>query len=291
MAVTEFYNWNEHRKYPMVEPPDAEIQIGIPPIGVTLPDEAFLDCGFVLGSRLSHVSGINYVYLYGINKTGDDLQFIFTTNAVSYSAANSFTFVRDKNAEWGSTDFISIGSGPEDGTAFLVTGNLYDLWDALPSGLSLMYLNPVPMVEPSTVVSLKGHTVKSVNVGNLPKPSGARCCAPAPTPGDQVQMVAEGLKGEIRFKPGYNMSAYINMIDNAVIFAPVIGEGMGEICNEFSEPNIPKCADLVYSVNNVAPSDAGVFGLTGSNGIVVTGYPLQHKIVISGDVHNTVYCG
>ena len=286
MAVPDFYNWNAKRKYPLVSPATGVYRIGNPAYE-TLPDGALLDCGFVLSSAYNFDPAQDHVYLHGIKKTGDDLAFVFHAS----SGVGTFEFTRDKSSVWGATEFVAADGNPARGTGFLVTGRLLDLWSVLLEGYNDMDVLEIAKVEPATVVSQRGHNVQSVTVANKPKISGSRCCDPATASPDDVQIVAAGLVGNVKLKAGYNMAIYADSTDNSMVFTPGIGDGMGEVCNEFFQTGIPKCGDLVYSFNNVPPSANGVFGLTGSNGIVVTAFPEQHKIVIHGDIRETVYCG
>lgn len=284
MAQTEFYNLNEHRKYPFVFPSNGVFNFG-PPVSIVLPDHCILDCGFILGSSANFHSDSDWVQLKSLTRIADNIIFKFSVS----STPQEFSFVRDKNVAWGATDFVETG----DSIGFLVTGNLLDLWSALPSGLELIAWppDPQPIVEPALVVSQRGHVVKTLNVGNLKKLSGARCCDPAPVfNNDEVDMVAEGLTGQVVFKSGYNMIIYANLAGPTVTFSAVVGQGMGEPCNLPGAIGLPKCADMIFTINGVAPTENGVFRLSANNGLYVDLYPSLHKIIIRGELEKQIQC-
>lgn len=297
MAVTDFYDWNEHIKYPLVFPAGGKYVFDLPGSPV-LPDKIFLDAGVTMGYKGQFVPGQHTVKLYSIYRSGSALLFLFYADSLPLSPENMFGFSRELTSPWGATDFTAAGeymasADPSIGTAFLVTGDLTELETLIPDTATVTFpvTVPQPTLEPATVLSQNNHTISTVNVGNINAVSGSRCCEPIAPFSESVTMVATGLAWDIKFKAGYNMSIYVDKANSALNFVPVIGAGMGEPCNYPPLPaGIPKCSDLMYTINGVAPAASGAFNLIGSNGIYVEPVPEEHKIIIHGKVKSEIYC-
>jgi hypothetical protein len=139
---------------------------------------------------------------------------------------------------------------------------------------------------------MKGHVVQSINVGNLRKTTGVRCCETPPITDDEIDIVAVGLTGNVKFKEGYSMTAYVGAVDRTITFVPIVGAGMGICCNPpLPVPGTtPDCGDLIFTINGVTPAESGAFTFNGSNGIYVDPYPSLHKIVIRGAIEGQLIC-
>jgi hypothetical protein len=289
MPQLEFYNLNEHRKYPFVFPASGKLLLDDPMLNLSIPDDVFLDCGFTLGAVSGYRPDQHQVILEYVKKTGTTLEFSFQATSMT----PRFVFTRENSDPWGSTDYYMAGS-PDYGVGFLATGHLQALAALLSEGTHPVWPGTPPIVvEPALIVSQRGHYVKTINVGNLKKISGSNCCDPVTPFDDQiVDLVAIGLTGKVSFKAGYNMSLYVDKGQGILILTPVIGSGMGEPCTRAipTPGDAVDCKDLIFTINGVEAAESGAFTLTASNGLYIDLYPSEHKIVIRGELAKQIIC-
>lgn len=292
MAEFDFYNQNKGRLYPFVPTPDAKLHFTL---GVDLPNEAILDANFVVGPLAEFVTDQHDVRLKTMLRAGNAITFVFETTAPS-SSGHFFTFTRDKNDTFATTDFTEADT-PDFGVGFLVTGSLLVLHAALPEGIEVIPFTPTveedSVIEPALILSRNKHSVQTLNVGNLPKPSAISCCDTLPVPDlSTVVVETEGIIGEVALKEGVNVNISVAPDKPVITFRPEIGAGAGVPCGDINEvPTAqPKCGDIIYSINGITPSPAGSFLLSAGNGFIIDTFPLLNKIIIKGVIETSVAC-
>jgi hypothetical protein len=296
MAYAEFYNLNSKISYPFVPTSTDTFQCTD---GSLLPKSLVVDCGFTVGLPLSYDPEVGAVYLHSVQRTGDTLVFVFRVRP-NDGTEREFTFVRDKDAEFGLTDYVEATGGASYGIGFLATGSIRSYYDQLSSGevkqlmsYSGTLVSYEATAEPATVVSLKNHYVSSISVGNMLRLADTPCagCGVAPVVDNttvKLQTDAAGMAGRIRFRSGYNLSVTVNQRDNVVSLTAAVGQGLGEACN--NDPlryvgDIPdtgaRCRDYIYTINGITPNVAGAFQLTGGGAFFVTPMGAGYVVVNS----------
>ena len=285
MAYAEFYNLNANISYPFV-PTTTDTFAFIS--GGAMPKDLILDCGFTLGPLLNYDPEVGVVYLRSIKRVGDNLQFTFYAN--TGTEILTFVFVRDKDSDFGDTDYQEGAGGPSYGIGFLVTGDLSVFHGTLLEGeekVLFSFSEPGHLyqydatVEPALVITTLEHAVLDVSVGNLLRLEDQPCdgCG-TPTPLDnttvRLQDGAEHMVGRIRIRPGYNIAVSANTDDQAISLVASVGEGMGEVCD--ADPvryagDIPdqgsRCRDFIFTIDGIGPNDNGAFQIEGAGNFFV----------------------
>lgn len=287
MAYPDFYNLNEHRSFPLVNPSNE------------LTDGLLVDCGFTFGPRAEFNPAVDSVSVVSVKRVGDDLEIELLA-----TTGTTFSFVRYKEDPFGAMEYVEAPGGPLFGVGYLVTGSLaiYDQLsegeDALDSGL---------LVEPAVSVSQLHHMMTSLNIGNTKRIVADECCAevepeepgvPEVEPIDEetVFNVATGLTGDIIVKAGYNMGVSVSSVENSITLAPALGDGGGLVCDEVwryvGDPGSGgvDCKDLIHSITGVIPSNSGAFQFIVSNGFELNISPETFHIDVHGKLEETVIC-
>lgn len=314
MPQADFYNMNERRIYPFTPSSDLSLSGGF-----RLTNRHLLDCGFTMGINSQYNTGfkpvvtgpphpIHTIKLSSVTRTtATTIDFVFVADS---PGAPSFTFTRDVADARGAISYTDGGT-PDIGVAFLVTGGLSALFetggpDELPIATVLTPITP-PEVEPALVVSLAGHAVNEINVGNLPRIRAEDCpsCgSPPPILSEEIKVVALDLDGGITLKQGHNISIKVDADTNSILISAIIGAGLGVTCEEIERypgeildipPGAllsggPRCNGLIYTINGVAPSASGEFTIRGSNGISTTQNQAGFELIVNADVSNVAAC-
>lgn len=314
MPQADFYNVNEHRIYPFTPGSDLSLSGGF-----SLTNRHLLDCGFTIGINSQYNTGfkpvvtgpphtIHTIKLSSVTRTtATTIDFVFVADSPS---TPSFTFTRDAADARGAISYTDGGT-PDIGVAFLVTGDLSALFasggpNELPIGSVLALVVP-PEVEPALVVSLAGHAVTEINVGNLPRIRAEDCpsCGSPPLiSSEEIKVVALDLDGGIVLKQGYNVSIKVDVDTNTILISAIVGAGLGVTCEEIERfpgeasalppgellSGGPKCSGLIYTINGVAPSASGEFTIRGSNGISTTQNQAGFELIVNADVSNVAAC-
>lgn len=298
-----FYNDNLGRSYPFV---DGETLL--------LPDYAVCDFGCMVYAGSGFVVGTHSIFLNAIRRTGDTFEFEFTSDAPGL-AGRYLRFTRSTSDARYATDYaepdMTVSSSSSLSSSycpdapywlgFLVTGDMQRLSSLLSSGEAL--LGPIP-VEPSLIRNTDSAYITSLNVGNMDRTRAENSddCRPLcwPFVVADAYVVKECITGIVRLQEGYNTQITLDTNDNVITIAARVGAGMGEPYSlvrvtEDEDPPTGRtlldgaldCCDLVRSINGVGCS---YFCISAGNGITITPYPDQHKIVIDADMKNLVNC-
>jgi hypothetical protein len=291
MPQLDFYNTNANRAYPL-QATDSEPTFG----GVILPEGVLLDAGFLAGDEATVDVDDYVVRLVSIERTATELKFNFTIGV-----ALSFSFTRTLADKPGRTNYESAVEGVEHGTAFLVTGELLAFFDSLPEGVHLA--DNECRVEESLFQALRFSAVRMISLAAqaaLPWSSAAYCAGEVSSEEAPYVLTGSGFVGSLKIKAGYNATIRQSTTDNSIEIGGLVGAGEGEPCGEIVLPVAPdefvpptggqlggvSCGEVVQSIGGVAPSPTGEFTLRGHNGIKVTPYPDEHKVVVEFLVGN-----
>jgi len=208
MPRAGFYNDNEYRQYPFVAAdPD------------NLPTDLIVDCGFIMGLDSGFDAATDVVYLRQVRKTIDKIEFEFRTTARN-AASSALVFQRNFNAEEWSTEFLATASSSKECAAeplwegFMVSGVMTTIVELLPVNGVITFTTAEPfkanrVVEPGRVQSLVKSYLRSISLGNYPRIIIPTCINGRPgiiEPSNAVIVNSRCLKGDIRFKPGFNCS-------------------------------------------------------------------------------------
>jgi len=288
MAYIDFYNLNANRFYPLVVPVSGEYPLS----GIDLRDDLIVDCGFTFGTASGFDVELHSVWLDHLETVGDNLKIVFKTDAPDI-ADKSFEFVRYKDAEVGEVEFIELDGDPRLAIGFLVTDNVFAMYDFIGSDsiVEPPQIDPKILVEPATIVSEYRHNITTLNVGNISRITSDNCCDdPSPIDDETVILEASGLTGAIFFEAGYNMNVAVSGIDNTITFTPGVGDGKGVYCGDAHPLSGVKCGDLIYNLSGVLPADNGAMTVSVSNGFTATLEPDLHKITILSKLETEIFC-
>ena len=306
MAYAEFYNLNAYRAYPFIPTATDTFKFIA---GGDMPNGLVLDCGFTIGGRLQYTPEVGAVYLDKIKRSGDNLEFTFRV-LPDDGTDREFVFVRDKNTEFGTTDYVEATGGAVYGIGFLATGNLLAFHTSLADGeekvlFAYSHVGGLDTyeatVEPALVVSLKDHAVITVSVGNVLRLEDQPCdgCgSPTPIDNTTVKLQAGALEmvGAIRLKGGYNVAVTANTSDNSLSLVGAVGEGLGEVCDNDLvryDGDVPdqgdRCYGFIYTINGVTPNENGAFRLEGAGNFFVRPESIG-LVVVNSRIGQTTVC-
>jgi len=189
---------------------------------------------------------------------------------------------------------------------YLVTGRLADLLTVLPGDGEVTGAVGAGLVEPALVQNDANSYIGSVNVGNADR---TRVDAPGDCPpltwphdtGEDVIFVnASCLRGDIRFKPGYNAIVRQESDTNLLIFGAEVGAGEGQPCDQVPlfDGEVPpagsalleggpRCNEVIRSINGVGGKFAALLGGTG---VTVTQLPASNKVVVDVNMGGLAAC-
>ena len=301
MPRAGFYNDNEYRQYPFVfAKPDS------------LPTDLIVDCGFIMGLDSGFDAAVHFVYLHQLRKTSTQIECEFRTTAPN-AAGSAIVFRRDFDAEEWSTEFAvaSIADKPcatePLWEGFMVSGVMATTVTLLPANGSIDFVTTSPfaanrVVEPARVQSLVKTYLRSISLGNYPRVVAPAVCtdglssSSASSTADQLIINATCLKGDIRFKPGFNCAIrqydYANRITIAAQKGANIGDDpAGELCQYGSEIKLyadeqppiinlatgarskflsggPACDEVITGINGLGAPDVKIVGGAGIQVIV-----------------------
>jgi hypothetical protein len=311
MPRAGFYNDNEYRQYPFVfAKPDS------------LPTDLIVDCGFIMGLDSGFDAEVHFVYLYQIRKTSTQIECEFRTTAPN-AAGSSIVFSRDFDAEEWSTEFASAEVADIDCAAeplwegFMVSGIMATTVNLLPTADNITFVTTAPfaanrVVEPARVQSLVKTYLRSVSLGNYPRVIAPPCVegeSGIVAPSEVIVVNATCLKGNIRFKPGFNCAIRQYDSANRITIATQKGantadDPTGELCQYGSEIKLlpseqppiinlatgarskflsggPACDEVITGINGLGAPDVKIVGGAGIQVVVDPGSDHTIKLKIA----------
>ena len=281
-----FYNDNEYREYPFIY--RAGVESG-------LPTSAILDAGFIMGLDARYDEAAHTVWLASVTKTGSLFEFVFHTNATD--AVISFT--RHDDGEWAlehsesATDESNPCADEPIWSGFLVTGPLTDL-NAVFAAMendTLTFLPNAYQIEPARIQNLNKAYLRSISVGNYDRVRVPPCDVTGINDNRPIILNARCMKGDIRFKEGYNCLITQTDRSNEIEITAARGAGAGETSEELcvgggevplypGEPLAtdskfysggPACNEIISTINGVGGSNINIIGGAGVNILIDDG--------------------
>lgn len=313
MPAISWYNENRNRAFPFLAH-----SLG------TLPLDAIVDAGFMLGADSGFQTATDQVYLQRVRRLADVFYFEFVASSLGESyplifsrAVTDERYVYEELDEAGPTESVSnslsesedyyalCGSAPWSG--YLVTGDLAALADLLANGETWERGTDEAIVEPALLYNRTQGMLASVNLANddRTRAAGDGDC-PGPTWPYEVGVIFVGatcLQGDILWQPGYNCLITQDPRDNSITIAAAKKAGAGEPCNE-QVPLFPGETPAVGATNDYLDGSLSCFevlrAINGSGGplltlIADTGVsilpdPLNHKITVDVNMRGMAVC-
>lgn len=295
MPRAGFYNDNEYRAYPFIYKKDVPF--------FALPDICVVDCGIIMGLDSQYDETTHTVWLSKVRRTATHFEFEIATDAPGATNA-PLVFTREINA----TEWLTehVGSAPAEDKecaiepaweGFLVTGVLNDLAAEMAVGATRLFSQTDYVLEPTRIQSLVKSYLRSISLGNYSRvvayPS-EECGGPAEPPSRYVVVNKQCMKGDLKFKEGYNCQIFQVDRNNEIIVTAAIGAGISdtELCDEiklFEEETPPAgskflsggpaCDEIVFTVNGI--NYDGTLQIIGGNGVSIKKDPdNEHGIII-----------
>jgi len=296
-----FYNDNEYRAYPFVFVP------GEPPF----PESAIVDAGMIMRIDSSFDDATHTVWLSKITRDNDTFYFELRTDATP----EPLVFSRPANSnEWQIEYAESAPIGPcaevpdPAWEGFLVTGPLKDLNAWLPADDTVFFEQNVSQLEPARIQNLNKAYVRTINIGNYERPTVPACNQDSATAAaiPDIVLNKECMRGDIRFKEGYNCSIKQTDFANEIHIGAAVGAGAPvyeELCANGSELALfpdeplfanskffsggPACDELIFTLNGVV---GPTVTLTSGGGINISTQTDPPRITISRNVSNSTGC-
>jgi len=173
----------------------------------------------------------------------------------------------------------------------------------------------VAIVEPSLVQNLSGTQLSSLSLANDDRTRATSPCIPeedqyewpfAILPEGESYEIKRCITGDVRFKPGYNVSISVDQNTNTILFGVGVGTGEGTPCEEvkvfptevgplaastpFSNSLLeggPLCNELVRSINGMG---GPLVQIQGGQGVIIIPDPGENKIIIDVNLNNMDLC-
>lgn len=296
-----FYNDNEHRAYPFVFKP------GEPPF----PESAIVDAGVIMRIDSNFDDKVHSVWLSKITRDTGKFYFEFKTDA----ADEPLVFVRDVTADEWQIEYADSQQrlpceNVEDPVweGFLVTGPLKDLNTALSADDTLFFDKNASQLEPARIQNLNKAYVRTINVGNYERPTVPACgqADPRATVVPDIIINKECMRGDIRFKEGYNCSIRQVTFANEIHIGASVGAGApvdDELCANGSELALfpgelipdnskffsggPACDELIFTLNGLG---GPTVTLTSGAGINISTQTDPPRITISRNTTSATGC-
>lgn len=329
MARPNFFNDNENRSFPFVH---KTVGVRTPASGpvtmLELPDDFIVDCGFILGPESGFIEGEHSVFLYKITKLTESIfSFEFRSDAPTISQ-EPLIFYRNGNDSKYITEFVEsdvpitvitsqsesisiindVPCGEPFWSGYLVTGDMESVSSRLTNIGDYITTNGTgqAVVEPALIQNLNNNQLVSINIANEDRTRALRPseCDPFSwsfnTGSNFVDYTC--LQGDIKLKPGYNLSLTQNASTNTIQFAPVINAGLGTPCSEvklFDAEQPPTnatnsllegdfyCNEAVRTINGVQGPAINFFA---GNGVAITGDQVNNKINVDVNLVDLALC-
>lgn len=284
MARPNFFNDNANRTFPFK---DKTAGVNTPDTGIftmlELPDDAIVDCGFIMGPESGYIEGVHSIFLYKISKVSNvQINYEFRCDAPALADA-PLIFAREITDDEYVTSFkesdipeylpisqstsvsLSLSVSEADAacgepfwSGYLVTGSTASISSRMSIGTVITRSsNSETLVLEGLIQNLDQSQVVSINIANADRTRAIRPadCPPFewsfPTGG--VFVVKECLQGEIVFDSGYNLSLAQIDASNTVRFGAVLNAGQGQACEELKL--FPTETPPIDSTNNLLEGD------------------------------------
>ncbi len=335
MPRPNFFNDNLNRVYPFKE---GSSGVNTPDSGLfdfyALPDNVIVDFGVIMGPESGFDAEIDEVFLYRITRVNASVfEFEFRGTASNLMHA-PLIFTRSTTAELFETEFVESftldeaaislsmsgqlpvstsdsGVAEECGeplwSGFMVSGDMQSLAARIPAGTSLTREDVYSaIIEPCLIQNLYLNQVVSVNIANSDR---TRALRPETCPQNQwdfdvgqTYVYETCLTGNIKFKAGFNMSISQDVASSTLVFAPTLGAGDGQPCEEIAifpgeTPPVGSdngllagdfyCNEALRSINGLQGPTLTFFG---ESGVSIITDVVNKKLVIDINLADLAVC-
>jgi len=247
MSKQGFYLDNMFRTYPFMDPDT----------GIELPKSTIVDFNCFIYTEVGYKEDTNKVWLYSVERTGDDFIFKFACDAEGLSGVY-LTFLKtlsdpelsyafsESLGEYSSSSIpVNYNNQYETPTGcpekilwegYLIVGSLTDLAAVMNDGDILYdYTGSGTVVEPTLIINIQDSSVRTLNLANrLP----LKVTAPEGCPQDyevkwpeDIVVFNSCITGDITFKHGYSCNVSAVAGNNEINFTAVVdGAIAGQNC-------------------------------------------------------------
>jgi len=323
-----WYNDNINRSFPFLVGKVGNAYSGTLTSLKNLPDYFIVDCGFTFGDDVEFEAVTDSFYLSRLSRSGGVIEFVFKSDASELSKYPiRFTrtiFDMEYSVEYVDSDSPDSPESTSESipetcrqpfwSGYLVTGDMSLIADALIDGMTIEE-DGVAIVEPSLVQNLSGTQLSSLSLANDDRTRATSPCIPeedqyewpfAILPEGESYEIKRCITGDVRFKPGYNVSISVDQNTNTILFGVGVGTGEGTPCEEvkvfptevgplaastpFSNSLLeggPLCNELVRSINGMG---GPLVQIQGGQGVIIIPDPGENKIIIDVNLNNMDLC-
>lgn len=326
MAQQGFFDANRNRAFPFQDGTTARPIAG-PLTLAQLADAVVVDCGFLVGPQTGFDPAAHRVVLRRIRRSGPTFFFDFAADCPGLLGVD-LTFTRDLGTPryatewadsgpiWGSASITGSASAEQAAwdagthcgeplwSGYLVTGDL-DPLDLFLAGDGGVGRGDGAVVEPALVQSLVGSRVTALAVVNADR---TRVAAADPDCADPVWPHATGLnyinatclRGEIRFRAGYNAVVRQVTADGSLVLGAAVGAGAGTPCGDvplFPGETPPpgsalldgsqRCNEVLRSINGIG---GPLLQVSAGAGIQITADPDTNALTIDVSMAGMAAC-
>lgn len=311
MAISNFYNINAHVVYPFVPkiredaveyfPDGSSDEYAVYTSPTELPNAAIVDVGFLIDTPFNPET--NSIYLSEVYRISNMVYYVFRVNSATIESHETITFSRDITSdnfltEWAVSQRIEeIACKRPTVRGFMVSGFMEILGEWLADNDDYVTFTVDDwQVEPARIQVLnKVNSINIANMGRVGVTSPVGCSwEETPLRTDRAYVVNTCMQGDITFTPGYNCDINQESRKNILTFEGVIGDGLGEPCEEL--PTYPRqkkvpgtnfytggqdCLELIKSINGQTNEN---FVITAGTGLAIQQHPtLSHTLLVSFD--------
>ena len=317
MSKQGFYLDNMFRTYPFIDPDS----------GIGLPKSTIVDFNCYIYTEVSYKEDENKVWLYSVERSGNNFIFRFACNASGLSG-NYLTFVKNLNdpelsyafsetlGTYASSSIPIIDDEPGNGCpekilweGYLVIGSLTELADSMTSGDILYDPGIETVIEPTLVINIQDSNIRTINLANrLPlqvrAPEGCQQGYETYWP-ERIVIYRVCMTGDIVFKHGYSCNVSMVSASNEINFTATVDEAIeGQNCENLI-PGLyvgagqavpygsvlytggPTCRDTLKSINGIS---AKRLWIVGGKGISLTTDQETFTINVSATLSGLAVC-
>ena len=268
MSKQGFYLDNMFRTYPFIDP--------ITGSTAAFPKSTIVDFNCYIYSEVGYVEGVNTVWLHSTERDSDTIIFKFASDAIGL-AGNYLTFVKrindpemsysfsDSSGEYTSSSIPIEDVCPKKiiWEGYLVSGNLTELAELMPSDQIVYSPSSEAVIEPSLVINIQDSNIRTINIANKvpPQATAPEGCTPYPVV-DGTLVYSRCITGDIVFDHGYSCNVAASTPLNEITFTASVDEAIrGQIC----EPPLfttggPECLDTLKSINGMGAKRLWIVG-------------------------------
>jgi hypothetical protein len=286
MPRTGWYNENEFRDYPFIYRPTGSVA------ALELPQATIVDFGVILYPVLGFDNDVDAIYLAEISRTGGTFTFVFAnTHDSSVCTFDRSLTDPEFSVSWNGSGTVDTCTSEPYWEAFLTTGLLTDLANLLPDGDVLTFPARLWTIEPGRIQNLRDNYLNSLNLANTARTLATEPCSSASAAEQEVHVYAECIRGDVRFKPGFNATIRQEDATKTLVFGGAVGEGEGEPCEEIPlypgelpQPGSrylsggPACNEVLLRLNGIGGKDVYIHA---GPGFTVAGEPTTHTVTIT----------